>query len=77
MRFLISPVGREILIDVHKNPYSTRDQVRNRLIDHSPVTVNEHIEVLVCNGFLSYLNSKLHITKSGERIIIQRSVMQV
>lgn len=76
MKTPISPVSREILIDVHKNPYSTRDQVRYRLVDHSPVTVNEHIEVLICNGFLSYLNSKLHITKSGERIIIQRAVMQ-
>jgi len=72
---MTSSIEREILMDVDKNPYSTRDQVRYRLEGHSPVTINRIIERLIDRGNLCYLSNRLAITNTGRKEIYHVRVL--
>jgi hypothetical protein len=69
-------ITRRVIIDIMRNPGSTRDQVRYRLYGESPVQVNRAIEAVVLAGHAVYSADRLEITRQGMQSLYPARVVR-
>lgn len=72
---MITPLEREVLIDVLHNRGSTSDQIKHRLRGQAPTQVHQSLSRLVCSGQVAERAGRLEITRGGLQSLYRQVVV--